>query len=38
MKRGWTLRLCANVRADEKLPAFPQVETAIHQFAVDVMS
>jgi hypothetical protein len=29
--------LCENVRADDKLTAFLELETAIHQFAVDAM-
>jgi hypothetical protein len=28
--------LCENVRADEKLTTFLELETAIHEFAVDV--
>jgi hypothetical protein len=30
--------LCENVRADEKLTAFIELEKAIHEFAADLIS
>jgi hypothetical protein len=38
LKRGWNLACANNVRADEKLTAFVELERAIYEVAVDLIS